>query len=42
MSHQQKKSQDKGWAKPELLRLGKLADVAGAQTPLAQGAGAKT
>lgn len=42
MSHQQKKSPDKVWAKPELVRLGRLADVAGAQTPLAQGAGAKT
>lgn len=25
----QKQSQDKAWTKPELIRLGKLADVAG-------------
>lgn len=30
------------WAKPELARMGKLADVAGAQTPGAQAAGAKS
>ncbi len=39
---QQQKSQDKIWTKPELTRLGRLADVAGAQTPLAQGNTAKT
>lgn len=39
---QPQKPQDKIWTKPELVRLGRLADVAGGQTPLAQGAGAKT
>lgn len=42
MSQQQKQSQEKTWTKPELTRLGQLADVAGAQTPRAQGAGQKT
>lgn len=27
------------WTKPELVRLGKIADVAGAQNPVAQSAG---
>lgn len=30
------------WAKPELARMGKLADVAGPQVPGPQGAGAKS
>lgn len=30
------------WTKPELTRLGKLADVAGPQTPGAQAGGAKS
>lgn len=38
----QKQSQDKNWTKPQLTRLGQLADVAGAQTPLGQGNGQKT
>lgn len=42
MSQQQKQSQEKTWTKPELTRLGQLADVAGAQTPLGQGNGQKT
>lgn len=29
MSQQQKQSQEKTWTKPELTRLGQLADVAG-------------
>ena len=29
----------KSWTKPELKRLGKIRDVAGAQTPVAQAAG---
>ncbi|MEY4055245.1 MAG: hypothetical protein RL519_580 [Pseudomonadota bacterium] len=40
MSQQQR--QETIWTKPQLVRLGKLADVAGAQTPLAQGNSAKT
>ena len=27
------------WTKPEIRRLGEIKDVAGAETPLAQGAG---
>ncbi|MCA1662352.1 MAG: hypothetical protein LC648_09470 [Novosphingobium sp.] len=27
------------WTKPELLRLGRIEDVAGAESPLAQAAG---
>jgi hypothetical protein len=42
MSQQQKQSQGKSWTKPELTRLGQLADVANAQGAGAQGAGAKT
>jgi hypothetical protein len=38
----QQKRQETIWTKPQLVRLGKLADVAGAQTPLAQGNSAKT
>lgn len=30
------------WRRPELKRLGTIADVAGAQTPVAQGNGAKS
>lgn len=30
---QQKKSQEKSWAKPELTRLGQLADVGPSQNP---------
>ena len=29
----------KTWAKPELKRIGQIADVAGPQTPVAQAAG---
>lgn len=36
------KSQVKTWTKPELNRLGKLADVANAQGAGPQGSGAKT
>ncbi len=32
----------KGWTKPEIRRLGTIKDVAGAQTPGPQGAGAKS
>lgn len=39
---QQKNVQDKTWTKPELARLGQLADVAAGQTPGAQGAGNKS
>jgi hypothetical protein len=39
---QQIKSQAKTWSKPQLERLGKLADVANAQGAGPQGAGAKT
>lgn len=42
MSQQQKQSQVKNWTKPELIRLGQLADVAGAQTPRTQGNSQKT
>ena len=30
------------WTKPQIQRLGRMKDVAGAQGPGAQGAGAKT
>ena len=29
----------RGWTKPEVKLLGKIDDVAGAQTPVAQGVG---
>lgn len=34
-----KKTKIQPWAKPELVRLGKIADVAGAQNPVAQAVG---
>lgn len=34
-----KNAPKKAWSKPELKRLGEIQDVAGGQTPLAQGAG---
>lgn len=34
--------QTKGWTKPQLERLGKIADVANAQGAGPQGGGAKT
>ncbi len=35
----EKSGGQRGWTKPEAKLLGKLDDVAGAQTPVAQGAG---
>lgn len=32
----------KAWTKPELKRLGRIEDVAGAQTPLTQAANVKS
>jgi hypothetical protein len=32
----------KAWTRPEVTRLGKIEDVAGAQTPASQAAGAKS
>lgn len=32
----------KAWTKPELKRVGTIADVAGAQTPIAQANNAKS
>ena len=35
-------SHAKNWTKPQFKRLGQIRDVSGSQTPLSQGAGAKT
>lgn len=32
----------KDWARPELIRLGTIKDVAGAQTPISQAVNAKS
>lgn len=42
MSQQQKQSQEKTWTKPELTRLGQLADVAGKETPGLQSTNSKS
>ncbi len=36
------KAVKKKWTRPELKRLGEIKDVAGSQTPISQGNGAKS